>query len=77
MHPTLATEVAAVRHAELLRAAELHRRARSVRTSSPTGRPMRAVLGTAVSGAGHQLRLRAAQLIALGSVRQSTPAPCC
>ena len=77
MHPTIATQLAAARHAELLRAAEQHRRARYARASSRAGRLTWAVLRVTVSGAGHQVRLRGGQLIAVGSLRQSTAAPCC
>ncbi len=77
MHPTITTELAIARHAELLRDAESHRRVRLARGAHAGSRPALATLTAAAVEIGHRLRRRASQLVAVGSPQQPTPAPCC
>jgi len=77
MDPTIANELIAARHAEVLRAAEQRRLAGLVRASRPARRPVLAPLAGAATEPFHLLRRRVGQLLALGSPRRSTPAPCC
>ena len=74
MHPTIATELVAARHADLLRSAERERLARVARTARPSGR---ANLTALAAGTAQQVRTRAARLLAPGAPRPSVSEPCC
>jgi hypothetical protein len=77
MHPTIATELAAARHAELLREAEHRRRVRVARDARPAGRPVLTTLTTAVTEAAQRLRRSAGELARLRAPEQSAVEPCC
>jgi hypothetical protein len=81
MHPTFATELAALRQAELLHTAENHRTARLALAARPGRRPALgpplATLARSATATTQRLRRHAGQLTALGAPRQSAPEPCC
>lgn len=75
MHPAIVTELAAARRADLLRAAETHRTAHSVRAARPHIRPARHL--PTVAAAGRLLRIRGRMLFGRRSLHQSAPEVCC
>jgi hypothetical protein len=77
MHPAIATAVALQHQADLLRAAEHHRRARLVRAARPARRPALATLTASATETAQRLRLRAAQQLGPRSARRSAVEPCC
>ena len=76
MHPVILTELAAARHAELLRTADLQRRARLPRPSSPDRRRAHSLVATVATS--HLLRGWRGRLSGHRSTpQQSGAAVCC
>ena len=77
MHPTIAAELSLARHAELLSAAEQHRAARLAHPARPVRRPALSRLTAAAARSAQHLRVRAGQVLTVGSSPRHVPEPCC
>ena len=75
MHPTIVTELAAARRADLLRDVESHRRARPGRAARPSSRQARLIFATVA--VPRLFRIPGGLLFGQHSRRRSATQACC